>query len=185
MRKVILSLAVSLDGFIEGPNGETDWMVFSEETGKALEEFLDEIDTILYGRLSYERWGTYNPPEDAPVFEKNFYNRTNKMKKYVFSTSKNSFEGNPTVVNAHLSACINKLKQENGKHIWLYGGSSLITSFVNLNLIDEFRIAVIPIILGDGKPLFSEIKNRVHLKLLKINSGISGVAELIYENVKH
>ena len=107
------------------------------------------------------------------------------MKKYVFSTSKNSFEGNPTVVNAHLSVCINKLKQENGKHIWLYGGSSLITSFVNLNLIDEFRIAVIPILLGDGKPLFSEIKNRVHLKLLKINSGISGVAELIYENVKH
>lgn len=185
MRKVILSLATSLDGYIEGPNGEIDWMVFGEETGKALSEFLIEIDTILYGRVSYEKWGTYSPPENAPLFEKRFYGTTNKMKKYVFSKSKTEFEGNPIVINTNLSATINKLKEEDGKNIWLYGGGGLITSFVNLNLIDEFRIAMMPIILGDGKALFTDIQERVKLRLLKVNSSKSGVIELNYENLKH
>jgi len=184
MRKVMVSLATSLDGYIEGPNGEIDWMVFSEETGKALGEFLVEIDTILYGRISYEKWGTYSPSENAPIFERDFYNKTNAMKKYVFSKSKTGLEGNPIVINANLAATINKLKAEDGKDIWLYGGANLISSFVNLNLIDEFRIAIMPVILGGGKPLFTEIQSRVNLKLLKINSSKSGVIELSYENLK-
>lgn len=185
MRKVILSLATSLDGYIEGLNGEIDWMVFNEETGKALGEFLVEIDTILYGRISYEKWGTYSPPENASLFERKFYDTTNRMKKYVFSKSKTGFEGNPTVITSNLSSIINKLKAEDGKNIWLYGGGSLISTFMNLNLIDEFRIAIMPIIIGAGKPLFTEIQHRVSLKLLKINSSKSGVIELNYENLKY
>lgn len=181
MRKIILSLATSLDGYIEGPDGEVDWMVFSEETGKALGAFLQDIDTILYGRVSYETWGNYMPSENASVFEKDFYNTTNKMQKYVFSASKNEFAGNPTIIQSNLGHAMNKLKQQPGKSIWLYGGASLVSSFVNLNLIDEFRIAVMPLILGNGKPLFKEIQNRVKLKLLKVNVSKSGVVESIYE----
>jgi dihydrofolate reductase len=184
MRKVILSLATSLDGYLEGPNGEIDWMVFSEETGKALGEFLKEIDTILYGRVSYEKWGQYIPPEDAPSFEKEFYDKTSKMNKYVFSKSKGRFEGKATIVSSNIPDTINKLKQANGKHIWLYGGGNLITSFAKFNLIDEFRIAVMPVILGEGKPVFSGIKTRLNLELLKVGSGKSGIVELNYRNLK-
>src|SRR5262245_41554637 len=98
MRKIILTLAVSLDGFIEGPNREIDWIEFTEETGNALGKFLEEIDTVLYGRVSYEAWGNYSPPENGSDFEKNFYAALNQMTKFVFSRSKTAFGGNPTVV---------------------------------------------------------------------------------------
>jgi dihydrofolate reductase len=184
MRKVILSLAASLDGYIEGPNREIDWMEFNEETGKALGAFLDEIDTIFYGRVSYEAWGYYMPPETASDFEKEFYYRTGKMKKYVFSGSTGNFKGDPAVINSDLSNAIEDIRQQTGKHIWLYGGAGLISSLANVNLIDEIRIAVMPIILGDGNPLFKDIQHRIKLKLLSIDSGISGVVGLNYEVVK-
>lgn len=183
MRKIILTLAVSLDGFIEGPNREIDWIEFSEETGKALGKFLQEVDTILYGRVSYEAWGNYTPSDSGPDFEKNFYRELNKMNKYVFSTSKEAFDGNPIVVKSDIEQTIQNLKQKPGKNIWLYGGAGLISTFVNLNLVDEFRLAVFPIVLGDGNPLFKEIKQRVKLKLLEVKSGKSGVVELNYEKL--
>jgi dihydrofolate reductase len=180
MKKVILNLAVSLDGFIEGPNGEVDWMTFGEETGTALNDFIQQIDTILYGRVSYELWGNHVPPDNSSDFEKDFYNKVNKLNKYVFSSVKSDFGGNPTVINSDISQHINNLKKQPGKNIWLYGGAGLISTFVNLNLIDEIRMAVMPIILGDGKPMFKEIKNRIKLKLLKSVSSKSGVVALSY-----
>jgi dihydrofolate reductase len=183
MRKIILCLATSLDGYIEGPNGEIDWMEFSEETGKALSTFLQEIDTILYGRVSYEAWGNYTPPENAPAFEKDFYEITNSMQKYVFSRSKTAFEGEPIVIQNNLEQTMRELKAKPGKNIWLYGGASLVTGFVNAGLIDEFRIAVIPIILGSGKPLFKDIQKRVKLKLLKIDSDDTGIVSYNYQKL--
>lgn len=131
MRKIILSLITSFDGFIEGPNREIDWITFDEETGKALNKFLSEIDTVLYGRVSYESWGSYTPPEDSVDFEKDFYKRLHKMKKYVFSLSKNKFEGNPVVINSDINGAMERLKREPGKDIWLYGGSGLVSTFMN------------------------------------------------------
>ena len=183
MRKIILSLAVSLDGFIEGPNREIAWIEFTEETGKALGKFLEEVDTILYGRVSYEAWGTYTPSDRSSDFEKDFYIALNKMTKYVFSTSKQEFAGNPMVVKSAIEQTIEDLKQKPGKNIWLYGGAGLITTFVNLNLVDEFRLAVFPVILGAGNPLFKEIKHSVNLKLLEVKSGKSGVVELNYDRL--
>lgn len=184
MRKIILSLATSFDGFIEGPNREIDWITFTEETGIALNQFLMEVDTIMYGRVSYELWGNYTPPESNSDFEKDFYSRVSKMKKYVFTSSKKKFEGNPVVVNADIFQAIEKLKREPGKDIWLFGGSGLVSTFMNLNLIDEFRIAVFPVILGDGNPMFKDIKHRVNLKLLDIKQGAAGIVEFNYERVK-
>jgi dihydrofolate reductase len=183
MRKIILSLAVSLDGYIEGPNREIDWIEFTEETGKALGKFLEEIDTILYGRISYEAWGNYTPPENSAEFEKVFYRAVNKMTKFVFSASKNNFEGDPIVVKSGLADAMQKLKQQPGKSIWLYGGSRLISTFINLNLIDEFRLAVFPIVLGSGNPLFKEITHRIDLKLVDANTGSSGVVEVTYQKL--
>ena len=184
MKKIILSLAVSLDGFIEGPNGEIDWITFDAETGEALNKFVQEIDTILYGRVSYEKWGNYIPSDTSADFEKDFYNTTSKMKKYVFSASKREFEGNPTVIQSDIVRHIQNLKQERGKDIWLYGGAGLITSLANLDLIDEYRIAVIPVIIGEGKPMLKEIKHRIKLKLLEAEGSKSGTVGLRYERVR-
>jgi dihydrofolate reductase len=180
MRKIILTLAVSLDGFIEGPDREIDWIEFTPETGDALGRFLKEIDTVLYGRISYEMWGAYKPGTEASEFEKDFYRKLDKTKKYVFSTTKTEFEGAPTVVSDNIKETIETLKQQPGKHIWLYGGASLITTFINLDLVDEFRLAVFPVILGAGNPLFKNIARRVKLKLLKVEGSKMGIAELWY-----
>ena len=183
MRKIILSLATSLDGYIEGPNREVDWMVFTEETGKALSSFLTEIDTILYGRTSYEAWGNYTPPETAASFEKDFYTATGKMKKYVFSRTAVNFDGNPAIIQSDIVQAMQQLQQEKGKNIWLYGGAALISTFINLGLIDEYRIAIMPIILGGGNPLFKNIAQRVNLKLAKLSPVESGVIQLNYEKI--
>ena len=183
MRKVILSLACSLDGYIEGPNGEIDWISFTEETGNTLNEFLKELDTVFYGRVSYEAWGTYSPPEATSPGEKEFYENFSRLQPYVFSRTKKTFAGDPIVVDSNIEQLVKDLKQREGKNIWLYGGADLAKSFANLNLIDEFRLAILPIILGKGKSLYQDIQHRIPLKLLKVQHSASGMVELNYERV--
>lgn len=183
MRKVILNLAASFDGFIEGPDGEIDWIVFDGGDASGLNDFLKEIDTVLYGRASYEMWGNYAVTNSSSAFEKNFYGTLKKMDKYVFSASKNNFEGDPIIVRSNIGQTIKALKQQPGKNIWLYGGAGLVSTFINLNLIDEFRIAIMPVIIGKGKPLFKEINNRINLKLSWIKTSKSGVIQVCYEAV--
>jgi dihydrofolate reductase len=181
MRKIILSLATSFDGLIEGPNGEIDWLPFTEETGTMLNEFLKGIDTVLYGRVSYEAWGSYSPAETSSDFEKNFYETLRKMNKYVFSTTKEKFEGDPVVVRSNIKETVLSLKRQSGKNIWLYGGASLITTMMNLDLVDELQVAVAPIVLGSGKPLFSGIDHRVPLSLKNVSTDNSGMVVFAYE----
>jgi len=184
MRKVILCLAASFDGFIEGPNGEIDWIVFDKEGGSDLTDFIKEIDTVFYGRISYEMWGHPDISESSSEFERSFYGEMNKMDKYVFSASRSEFDGDPHVVKDGVSQLVADLKSRPGKHIWLYGGASLITSFANLDLIDEFRIAVMPAIIGKGKPLFRDIEKRLKLKLVEVIGSPSGVAKVTYQTVR-
>lgn len=184
MRKIILCVAVSFDGFIEGPKGEIDWIVFDSEGGSELTDFIQEIDTVLYGRISYEMWGNYALTDSSSEFEKSFYGALAKMDRYVFSKSKDEFDGDPTVVKSDIAELVKKLKQKPGKNIWLYGGASLITTFMNLNLVDEYRIAVMPVIIGQGKPLFREIKNRHKLRLMDVKPSTAGVLGITYEAVR-
>lgn len=181
MRKVILCLAVSFDGFIEGPNGEIDWIVFDKDGGSDLMSFAEEIDTIFYGRVSYEMWG--NPPitESSSEFEKKFYGSLYKMDRYVFSTTKDSFGGYATAVSSGIPKLVRSLKKKPGKHIWLYGGASLIRTFMNQDLVDEYRIAIMPSIIGEGKALFSGIVSHHKLRLIEATPSKSGVLAVKYE----
>ena len=181
MRKVILCLAVSFDGFIEGPNGEIDWIVFDKDGGSDLMSFVEEIDTVFYGRISYELWG--NPPitDKSSEFEKSFYGALAKMDRYVFSRTKPEFEGNPTVVADGITKLVRDLKKKPGKHIWLYGGSDLIRTFMNHDLVDEYRIAIMQSIIGEGKPLFSGIVSQHKLRLIEATPSNSGVLAVKYE----
>lgn len=184
MRKIVLCVAISFDGFIEGPNGEIDWIVFDSEGGSELTEFIQGIDAVLYGRISYEMWGNPELTHSSSEFEKTFYGALSKMDRYVFSGTKTEFDGNPTVVSSDITELIQKLKQQPGKNIWLYGGASLITTFMNLDLVDEFRLAVMPVILGQGKPLFKDIEKRLKLKLIEVRSSTAGVLGITYEGAR-
>lgn len=177
-RKILLDLAVTLDGFIEGPEGEVDWCIMDSEMG--FTNFLNQIDTILYGRKSYDLWGQYSPENDDSDIEKEMWSLVHSKEKYVFSRTQNRTDNNITLINDNIPEEVNKLKNTVGKDIWLYGGASLITTFLNYGLVDELRLSVHPVILGEGKPLFIDIKQRMNPKLVNTRRFSSGVIQLCY-----
>ena len=177
MRKIILDLAVSLDGFIEGPNGEIDWCNMDEDMD--FEGFLSTIDTIFYGRVSYDAWGNFHPDEKASETEKKLWKGVHSKKKYVFS-SQSRQDDHATFISSKLEEKVTEIKNQPGQDIWLYGGASLIKTFIQLGLIDYYSLAVHPIALGSGKPLFKDLKERLSLKLMEANINKSGVVQLIY-----
>lgn len=180
MRKIILDLAVTLDGFIEGTNGEVDWCIMDEEMG--FHHFLNEIDTIFYGRISYDLWGQYASKSDYSDAERELWQLVHSKAKYVFSRTQKGADSQAVFINDGIEEEVKRIKDSPGKDIWLYGGASLITTFVNLGLVDEFRLSVHPIVLGAGKPLFTDIGQRVKLKFVQAKPFSSGVVQLIYRN---
>ena len=163
MKKVILGVAVSLDGFIEGPNGEYDWCPPPSQT--EMNEFLDGIDSIFFGRKSFELVG-------SSAFQ-------GKV-SYVFSNSLKKIDSNVHLIGGDIVAEVKKIKSNPGKNIWLFGGASLTTSFINNNLIDEMWLGLVPIVLGGGKPLFQNIIQRTCFKLNSVTVK-NGYASLILE----
>ncbi len=178
MRKIILDLAVTLDGFIEGANGEIDWCIMDDDMG--FENFLDDIDTIFYGRISYELWGQFQPADDASMAQKKLMKKIHSKDKYVFSKTQKE-DDKATYISSVIAEKVNEIKNKPGKNIWLYGGSKLITTFIDEELIDEYRLFVHPIILGKGKPVFGNIKTRVGLTLNYMKTFKSGVVLLCYD----
>lgn len=181
-RRIVLDLAVSLDGFIEGPSGEVDWCIMDDDMG--FNDFLNSVDTILYGRKSYDLWGQYTPGNEASDTEREIWEMVHSKKKYVFSKMLAKADKKVKIISTNISEEINKIKNEPGKDIWLYGGSSIITTFINLGLVDEYRLSIHPVILGAGKSLFDDIKNRIGLKLVSTRRFSSGVVQLCYHTDK-
>lgn len=179
-RKVILDLATTLDGFIEGKNGETDWCIMDAEM--QFTDFPNQIDTILYGRKSFDAWGEFNPPTNAANDEKEMWRLVHSKAKYVFSKTENRADSNTIYINKNIAEEVNKLKNQPGRDIWLYGGASLITTFIELDLVDEYRLSVHPVVLGEGKALFTDITKRLALQLIAVKPFSSGVVQLIYHN---
>ncbi|MCW5911841.1 MAG: dihydrofolate reductase [Cyclobacteriaceae bacterium] len=167
MRKVILGLAISLDGFIEGPNGEYDWCFTDQDYG--LTEFSKSIDALLMGRKTYDLMKQYDGP--SPWSE---------AKTYVFSRTMKE-AANSEILQGDLVQVIHALKQQPGKDLWLFGGADLTTQFINHNLIDEYWLSVHPILLGAGKPLFHDIKERKKLKLTESKVYDTGLVSLRYQ----
>ena len=169
MRKLVLSLAVSLDGFIEGPNGEYDWCFTDQDYG--MSDFFKRIDSIFMGRKSYELALTMgdNPMPGFP-----------KLKEYVFSNTLKDVKPGAVLVKGDIQSEVKKIKMADGKDIWLFGGASLTSSLLKFKLIDEIGLAVHPILLGSGKFLFSDIKERINLRLVDCKTYPSGLVSLTY-----
>jgi len=166
MRKVILQVAVTVDGLIEGPGGEYDWCFTDQDYG--MKEFLKRIDTLFVGRKTFEM-----------MEGKGF----GKKKQYVFSNTLNALKksaGETEIVKGDIGEQVRKIKMMEGKDIWLFGGASLTASLMNEGLVDELALAVHPVLLGSGKPLFHGIKGRVKTKLIDVKTYSSGLAMLNY-----
>ena len=172
---------MSLDGLIEGPSREIDWIEFDEKTGSLLLDFANTIDTIFYGRVSYELYGSYTGSSGNDEAMDQFYESINKKEKYVFSNTVKSISGTAGVISGEIRKEVDRIRALPGKDIWLFGGASLVTSFMNLDLIDEYQIAIQPVILGAGKPLFKDISQISKLRLVKTESYSSGIVLLQYE----
>jgi dihydrofolate reductase len=178
MKKVILDLAITLDGYIEGPNGEIDWCILDDDM--ELDKFISGVDTIFYGRVSYDAWGNFQPDTTASETEKSIWTAVHSKKKIVFSGHQRT-DTNAEFITTNLAGRVAEIKAQSGKDIWLYGGAGLIRTFIELNLIDVYRLSVHPIALGSGKPLFENIADRIKLKLTDVRRFKSGVVQLIYE----
>ena len=177
MRNIVLDLAVTLDGFIEGPNGEIDWCIMDDDMN--FDGFLNSIDSIFYGRVSYDMWGNFQPDANALDAERSIWSSVHTKKKYVFSNQARN-DANATFISTGIKETVTKIREQEGKDIWLYGGARLIKTFINLDLVDIYRISVHPTALGAGKPLFEDLKERLNLQLLEMNRFRSGVVQLIY-----
>ena len=171
MRQIILQLAVSLDGFIEGPNGEFDWCFTDQDYG--LSDFFKRIDSLIIGRKSYEVMQSMGEQEAMPGFP--------KLTQYVVSNSLKEVPADAVLVSGDIVAEVRRIKALAGKDIWLFGGAALTTTLLNDGLVDEISLAVHPILLGSGKPLFQGIKGRVGLELIETKAYSTGLVSLTYK----
>ncbi len=181
MKRIILNLAVTLDGFIEGANGEIDWCIMDDDMNFGA--FIESVDTVFYGRVSYDAWGNFQPDENTGPGEKLMWQGIHAKNKFVFS-SQNQTNEKATFISSDIDGKVAEIKKQGGKDIWLYGGANLIRTFINSGLIDIYKISVHPVALGSGKPLFEDLKERVELKLTGTRVFKSGVVELTYEPAK-
>jgi dihydrofolate reductase len=168
MRKVILNLAVSLDGFIEGPNGEYDWCLTDQDYG--MEEFFANTDTIFIGRKSFELIRN-----DAGMFPVKHI--------YVFSGTLVPEPGeNINVISStNFESSVREIMESDGGDIWLFGGAELLSAFMNRRLVSELLLSIHPLILGAGRPLFKDITDRVGLNLISQKAYDSGLLQVRYE----
>jgi dihydrofolate reductase len=185
MRNVVLSVQVSLDGFIARPNGELDWHLVDREVNEYARDLLDSFDTLVFGRATYQvmayYWPTATP--DDPV-EARIAERLNNLPKLVFSRTLKKLEWkNSRLATGGIVEEIRKLKKEPGKDIGI-GGTSIVSALAPLGLIDEYKILVVPVVLGSGKPLFKNIKESISLKLRKTRTFSSGLVLLDYHPEK-
>ena len=167
MRKIILNLAISVDGFIAGPNGEYDWCFTDQDYG--MKEFLSRVGATLMGRKTFE------------VMKREGQETFSGMKNYVFSkTLTHSLKKNVEIISGDVKSFINELKKENGKDLWLFGGGELIKIFFDEDLIDEMVLAIHPIVLGHGIPLFHRSQNRRAYSLADCKTYSTGLVQVFY-----
>jgi dihydrofolate reductase len=185
MRKIISFMHMSLDGFVAGPNGEMDWIKVDEEIFDHVGKRISEGDMALYGRVTYEMMEGYWPTAgDQPNASKHDIEHSKwyaKVHKVVLSqTMKDAALTNTTIISSNLLDRINEIKQNAGADILLFGSPTATHALMQLNLIDAYWLFVNPIILGQGIPLFIDIKHKIKLNLLATRQFTNGVTELNY-----
>lgn len=188
MRKLVLFMHVSLDGFAADVNGGLDWISYDSELQQYADGIVATVGSPVYGRLTYELmagyWPTVLDNPNAGEHSKAHAQWVDKATKIVFSrTMKEAAWNNTIVINDNIAEEINKLKQQPGKDLVIFGSPGLAHSFMELDLIDEYQLTLNPVLLGSGIPVYQNIKNKTNLKLIKATPLKSGVVGLHYTRV--
>ena len=179
MRKIILGLGISLDGYIARKNGAVDWL--SMDWDYDWTAFFKTIDAVLMGRKSWDVALEMTPPEKRNA------NPYGAMETYVFSnTLETSGVEGVEIVSGDLKEFVGNLRARDGKNIWLSGGGDLAKSFLNENLVDEIHLGITPHLLGSGLPLFLELEREIPLRLISCKTyphkkEENAMVELFYE----
>jgi len=188
-RKAILLIHMSLDGFVAGPNGETDWITIDDEIFRDSNVLANTADVALYGRTTFQMMESYWPTvltnSNSTPAELEHAIWMERVKKIVFSTTLDRVEwNNTTLIKANIAQEVTRLKQQPGRNMIIFGSPCLAHSLIERDLIDQFRINVNPVVLGEGIPLFTNADERIRLRLLQSKRFHSGVVGLLYERKK-
>lgn len=192
MRKIISMIHLSLDGFAAGPNDELDWISYDSELEQYAHSIHDLTDAVIWGRRTYEGMAGYwltvpGNPESTPP-EREHARWLDGVTKVVVSRTLDRINWNNAtntlLIKDNIAEQINNLKQQPRKDIWFLGSVGLAQTFIQLDLIDEYRFNINPTILGQGKPMFAEVNRKLPLKLLESRTFASGVMALRYEPVR-
>ena len=170
MRPLVLYIATSLDGYIARPSGAFDWLFSDQDYGYT--EFFAGVDTVLMGRKTYDQ---------ALGFGEYPYTGTRGV---VFSRTPRGPDANVTFVSGDLASFVSELKRGPGKDIWLVGGAQIVAECVRHDLIDDFRLFVHPLILGEGIPLFAPGLPERPLQFVHSQSFDSGLVEVSYQRAR-
>jgi dihydrofolate reductase len=182
MRKVILPMMLSLDGYFEGPNHDLSWHNVDNELNKFTIKQMKEVDLIIFGRRTYQTMENFWPrAQDDPKISKDnliIARLMNNMNKIVISRTLNKIREhknwkNVKIVHKFDPKEIMRLKKQPGKVIWV-GGSNLALSFIRAGLIDEFRFTINPVVTGAGTPMFKGLDRQLKLELIKTRKFRSG-----------
>ena len=192
MRRVISLIHLSLDGFAAGPNDELDWISYDSDLEQYAHTLHAQTDAVIGGRRTYELMASYwlsvpGNPESTPA-ELGHARFLEGATKIVVSRTLNHVDWggatNTVLIKDNIADQINALKAQPGKDIWFLGSVALFQTFAQLDLIDEYRIQINPVMLGAGKPLFTGVTRKAPLKLLESRAFPSGVVALRYEPVR-
>lgn len=179
MRKVILLVMVTLDGYFDGLGEgleKIDWHHADEEWEDYSVEILSGADTLLFGRITYEGFAAFWPSQEGEVAR-----LLNEIEKVVFSTTLTEATWQHTrLVRERAPEAVAEIKAQPGRPIIVFGSANLAATLMQHNLIDEYRIAVNPVVLGAGSPLFKPYTGRRELRLLDARIFKSGIVELRY-----
>jgi dihydrofolate reductase len=182
VRRIFAFIMTTLDGYYEGPNQEFDFWVTDEEFDEFSVEQLDEVDTLLFGRVTYEGMAAYWPTRAAEQENPEVAARMNGLGKVVVSRTLDEADWTGTrIVRDDVAGELTALKQQPGKDIAILGSPQLTESLLRMGLVDELRVMVNPVILGAGKSLFRTARDRIGLKLLKARRFDSGNVLLHYQ----
>ncbi len=189
MRKIILFMHMSLDGFVSGTHGELDWVTMTDQImdKELIGDLLKTVDTMILGRVLYqgfqEAWPTIAENPESPKDLVEFANWIENTPKYIYSKSliESSWKNSRFITvkeNADIVKHVEELKNQEGGDIVIFGGAQIAQTFAELSLIDEYRFKLEPVALSKGKELF---KTKTNLKLVSAKQQQSGVVTLVYK----
>jgi dihydrofolate reductase len=182
VRRIIASEGITLDGYFAGPQGELDWQALDEEFKAYSIELLDAVDTLLFGRVTYEQMKAWWPTPAGEEYDTEIARRMNAAAKLVVSTKTVDLSWHNTrQLTGDLPKAVTQLKAEAGKDITILGSGSLVAQLTDHGLIDEYRLTLNPVILAAGAKLFEGVRNRRNLKLTGTRALASGTVLLCYQ----